>query len=96
MCIAVQVLGRVLEHPVAHVMIATAVDGQGLEPAPAQGEYQRVAVLEDARVPAVLLEPGLDVAYLVLALEQGAQDEGGGGGVVLNQLTRHSLHTSSV
>ena len=33
--VAVEVLRRVLEHPVAHVVVADAVDRQGLEPPPA-------------------------------------------------------------
>ena len=87
-----EMLRRVLEHPMTHVVVADAVDGKGLEAAPAQGEDQRVAVLEDARMPAVLLEARLHVAYLVLALEQRAQHQRGGGAVVLHQLTRHALY----
>jgi hypothetical protein len=45
-------------------------------------------------VPAVLLEAGLHVADLILALEQGPQHQGGGGGVVLYQLTWHSLNNA--
>jgi hypothetical protein len=82
---------RVLEHPMAHVVVADAVDGEGLEAAPAQREDERVAILEDARMPAVLLEARLHVAYLVLALEQRAQHQRGGGAVVLHQLTWHTL-----
>jgi hypothetical protein len=87
-----EMLRRVLEHPMAHVVVADAVDGYGLEAPPAQGEDERVAVLEDARVPAVFLETRLHVAYLVLALEQRAQHQRGGGAVVLHQLTWHTLN----
>jgi hypothetical protein len=87
-----EMLRRVLEHPMTHVVVADTVDGEGLEAAPAQGEDQRVAVLEDARMPAVLLEARLHVAYLILALEQRAQHQRGGGAVVLHQLTWHTLN----
>jgi hypothetical protein len=90
--ITMEMLRRVLEHPMAQIVVADAVDGKGLEAAPAQREDQRVAVLEDARMPAVFLEARLHVAYLVLALEQRAQHQRGGGAVVLHQLTRYTLN----
>jgi hypothetical protein len=90
--ITMEMLRRVLEHPMTHVVVADAVDGKGLEAAPAQGEDQRVAVLEDARMPAVLLEARLHVANLILALEERAQHQRGGGAVVLHQLTWHALN----
>lgn len=57
----------VLEHPLSHVMVLDAVDGRGLEPSPAEGDDERVACLEDAFVPAVLLESHADVAETPLS-----------------------------
>ena len=63
--ITVLVLGSVLDHPVAHVVVLDGEDRQGLEPPPAHRHDQGIPVLEDPGVPAVLLQPQPNVAHLV-------------------------------
>ena len=57
--LAVQVLGRVLEQAVAAVVVLHRVHGDGLEAAPAKRHDDRVTCLQDALVPAVLLQAKL-------------------------------------
>ena len=54
------VLGRVLEHAVASVVVLDVVQGHGPEAAPAQGHDEGVPVLQDAVVPPVFLQPQLN------------------------------------
>lgn len=53
------VLGRVLDHSLAPVVILNAVGRHGLEPPPTHGKDERVVGLEDLLVPPVLLQPQL-------------------------------------
>ncbi|CAI6089869.1 unnamed protein product [Clonostachys chloroleuca] len=74
---AVHVLGGVLEHAAAGARVRQAVDGHGLEAAPAQGEDEGVVGLEDPLVPAVALDADLDEAEAVLGGGQPPDDDGG-------------------
>jgi len=58
----VHVLRRVFEQAVAPVVVLDVVQGHGLEAPPAQGEDEGVPGLQDAVVPAVLLQPHLTCA----------------------------------
>ena len=57
--VAVEMLRRVLDAPVAPVVVPHGVDGLGGEAPPAEGHYQWVVCLEDLLVPTVLLQPSL-------------------------------------
>lgn len=55
----VHVLGGVLQQPMAAIVVLDVVEGHGLEAPPAQREDDGVPRLQDATVPAVLLQPHL-------------------------------------
>lgn len=73
--VAVHVRWRVLEEALTLVLVGGRVKGQRLEAAPPHREDQWIAVLQDALVPAVLLE-----ARLRGKGQRTAEREGGGGG----------------
>lgn len=59
----------------AVVLVCDGVDRHGLESAPADGEDERVARLEEAAEPAVALEAELHEAAPLLARRQAAHQQ---------------------
>jgi len=65
--VAVEVLRRVLDHPLTHVVILNRKNGDRLEATPAQRDDQGISILENFRIPPMLLDSELNVTDLVLS-----------------------------
>lgn len=64
----VHMLRGVFQQAVSAVVVLDVVEGDGLEAPPAQGEDQGVSGLQDAAVPAVLLQAHLHTFRSVLSV----------------------------
>ncbi len=91
MCVAMHVLRSVLEHPVPQRKVLSSVDRDSLEPTPPKRDDQRVAGLENLLVPAMLLDAHADVASVLLARDQAADDYRVARVEVLDELAGHAL-----
>ena len=90
-----QMLWRVLDAAVAHIVVLRGEDGNGLEAAPAHRDDQRVAILQDFPVPPVLLHPHLHVANILLLRQETADEAGIGRVEIVHKLTRYLKITDS-
>ena len=93
--IAVQMLWRVLNATVAHIVVLRGEDGNGLEAAPAHRDNQRVAILQDFPVPPVLLHPHLHVSNVLLLRQETANEAGIGRVEIVHKLTWYLKITDS-
>ena len=85
-----QVLGCVLDHPLAPIVVLDAVDRHGLEPPPSSRKDQRVVGLEDPLVPPVFLHPQLHEPEPVLTGEHCPNQDEVGGVEVGHKFTRNA------
>jgi hypothetical protein len=65
--IAVEMLRRVLDHPLPHVVVLDGEHRNGLEPSPPQRDNEGVTIFQDFWKPSMFLDPELDKTDLILS-----------------------------